>query len=592
MAPEQADGHRRRRARGPLLARAGPLRGPRGREPGAGRQPGRDGAAAGDGAPPAAAQAQGPAARAVRGARSRALPAPGGPRHARRPRRRARGRADGRLRRGRHDPRAPARAPAHRGAAARGGADRGGAGRRAAWRRRPSRSSPPGRSPRSRRRERPRSPSRRCRERAGWRARPRSRCCSRPTGRAPRSWSWPAARPPRRSCAGPATRGRCRALAPLLGLAALAGAYPAVAGRAACWWQRAGLGAAGLWWLLLAESLLGATLLSGADPPRGWEADAGRALDGVLWPPLHSGLVALAAVWALAALVLPWLVRGRYAAVDFVAASAWAAGLGAGTAALAEWAGAGPPAASSPGRLRRARWRGCCLACSRGISCTPRDERSAQPGVQAGRSCRGHVLACLQVRGAPGRDRAQAHARDGGAQGPVAVAHLRPERVRRLALARRPQAVRGLRGRRSPPSCRATCSSTRGASRSRSSPRPRSASAPTTGYGWASSASRRGSCARPRTSRSRAEPGRRGPHDGLHGLRAAVGAAARARPRRGAARLRYEGKTAVLRSSGGVIGRSRDCDVVLSDQNVSRRHAEVRPAAASGPSRTSAPPTA
>jgi hypothetical protein len=47
--------------------------------------------------------------------------------------------------------------------------------------------------------------------------------------------------------------------------------------------------------------------------------------------------------------------------------------------------------------------------------------------------------------------------------------------------------------------------------------------------------------------------------------------------RRGAARLRYEGKTAVLRSNGGVIGRSRDCDVVLSDQNVSRRHAEVRP---------------
>src|SRR5688500_162414 len=47
--------------------------------------------------------------------------------------------------------------------------------------------------------------------------------------------------------------------------------------------------------------------------------------------------------------------------------------------------------------------------------------------------------------------------------------------------------------------------------------------------------------------------------------------------RRGAAKLRYEGKTAVLRSSGGVIGRSRDCDVVLSDQNVSRRHAEVRP---------------
>ena len=133
------------------------------------------------------------------------------------------------------------------------------------------------------------------------------------------------------------------AAAPLLGLATLAGAYPAVAGRAARWWQRAGLGAAGLWWLLLAQPLLGRALLSDERPPRGWQADAGTALDGVLWPPLSSGLVALAAVWALAALLLPWLVRGRYAGADFVAASAWAAGLGSGTAALAEWAGAGPP---------------------------------------------------------------------------------------------------------------------------------------------------------------------------------------------------------------------------------------------------------
>src|SRR5688572_12644404 len=125
------------------------------------------------------------------------------------------------------------------------------------------------------------------------------------------------------------------AAAPLLGLATLAGAFPAIAGRAGRWWQRAGLGAAGLWWLLLAEPLLDVTLLAGAEPPRSWEADAGAALDGVLWPPLTSGLAALAAVWALAALVLPWLVRGRYAGVDFVAASAWAAGLGSGTAALA-----------------------------------------------------------------------------------------------------------------------------------------------------------------------------------------------------------------------------------------------------------------
>ena len=28
---------------------------------------------------------------------------------------------------------------------------------------------------------------------------------------------------------------------------------------------------------------------------------------------------------------------------------------------------------------------------------------------------------------------------------------------------------------------------------------------------------------------------------------------------------------------GAVIGRSRDCDIVLEDSNVSRRHAEIRP---------------
>jgi predicted component of type VI protein secretion system len=52
-------------------------------------------------------------------------------------------------------------------------------------------------------------------------------------------------------------------------------------------------------------------------------------------------------------------------------------------------------------------------------------------------------------------------------------------------------------------------------------------------------------------------------------------------PRRGTARLRYEGKTTVLTRDGGVIGRSRECEVVLADENVSRRHAEVRPSGGS-----------
>ena len=41
-----------------------------------------------------------------------------------------------------------------------------------------------------------------------------------------------------------------------------------------------------------------------------------------------------------------------------------------------------------------------------------------------------------------------------------------------------------------------------------------------------------------------------------------------------------EGRRHVIPPGGATLGRSRDCDIVLSDANVSRRHAEVRPAAA------------
>ena len=52
-----------------------------------------------------------------------------------------------------------------------------------------------------------------------------------------------------------------------------------------------------------------------------------------------------------------------------------------------------------------------------------------------------------------------------------------------------------------------------------------------------------------------------------------------ARAARGArALLVVDGKRLQVPMSGGVIGRSRDCDVVLGDANVSRRHAELRPA--------------
>jgi hypothetical protein len=48
--------------------------------------------------------------------------------------------------------------------------------------------------------------------------------------------------------------------------------------------------------------------------------------------------------------------------------------------------------------------------------------------------------------------------------------------------------------------------------------------------------------------------------------------------RRGRPMLVAEGKRYAVAAGGATIGRSRECDIVLSDSNVSRRHAELRPA--------------
>jgi hypothetical protein len=52
-------------------------------------------------------------------------------------------------------------------------------------------------------------------------------------------------------------------------------------------------------------------------------------------------------------------------------------------------------------------------------------------------------------------------------------------------------------------------------------------------------------------------------------------------PRRGTARLRVGARTEIVGTAGAVLGRSRDCDIVIDDPNVSRRHAEVRPSGGS-----------
>jgi hypothetical protein len=51
----------------------------------------------------------------------------------------------------------------------------------------------------------------------------------------------------------------------------------------------------------------------------------------------------------------------------------------------------------------------------------------------------------------------------------------------------------------------------------------------------------------------------------------------RARDRNETALLLVDGKRLVVGPTGATIGRSRQCDVVLSDPNISRQHAEIRP---------------
>jgi serine/threonine protein kinase len=125
------------------------------------------------------------------------------------------------------------------------------------------------------------------------------------------------------------------ALAPVLGLAGLAGAFPALAGQRATWRARAALAALGFWWLTLAEPLLTKRLWLGPPtgvPPRGvWEASFTKAALDVVGAAFTPEILIGAAVWALAATILPWIVRGRSAALDVAAAVGWTVALLAAT---------------------------------------------------------------------------------------------------------------------------------------------------------------------------------------------------------------------------------------------------------------------
>jgi len=119
------------------------------------------------------------------------------------------------------------------------------------------------------------------------------------------------------------------AAAPLLGLLGLAGAFPALAGLPARAAHRAALGALGAWWLLVLEPLAAHRLMAGAPDAAQRAGDAWGALEAVVTAPA----LAVVAIWAAAAAVLPLLVRGRALAMDVVAATVWAAGAAAATQA-------------------------------------------------------------------------------------------------------------------------------------------------------------------------------------------------------------------------------------------------------------------
>jgi eukaryotic-like serine/threonine-protein kinase len=113
-----------------------------------------------------------------------------------------------------------------------------------------------------------------------------------------------------------------------LGLIGLAGAWPAVAGWTSSVWRRAALGAAGWMWLALVSPIAGRGLYLNwlpATPATGWEDSVRAGAQQVLNPLLSSGVLAPAAVWAVGAAVLPWLVRGRSLVLDVTMAVIWSA---------------------------------------------------------------------------------------------------------------------------------------------------------------------------------------------------------------------------------------------------------------------------
>ncbi|MGZ4288311.1 MAG: protein kinase domain-containing protein [Solirubrobacteraceae bacterium] len=119
------------------------------------------------------------------------------------------------------------------------------------------------------------------------------------------------------------------AAAPALGALSLAGAWPAIAARAASPWRRAALAMTGWVWLGTASCLANADLYAPrpATTPAAsmWMPSVQRTVNHVLAPLAGTGMVACALVWGAAAVVLPLLAQRRPFPVAVVLVTVWSA---------------------------------------------------------------------------------------------------------------------------------------------------------------------------------------------------------------------------------------------------------------------------
>jgi hypothetical protein len=115
----------------------------------------------------------------------------------------------------------------------------------------------------------------------------------------------------------------------LLGAISLAGSWPALFGRSGIRArERAAIAGAGYVWLAAAPALSGRTLYAHVHPsfpaPAAWSGSLPATLHDVVIVMLSSGVLAGSAVWGLAAVLAPVLVRGRSLLRDAPLAAIWA----------------------------------------------------------------------------------------------------------------------------------------------------------------------------------------------------------------------------------------------------------------------------